>query len=141
MEVPRLGVESKLQLPVTITATATAMSHPSYVCSLHHSSWQRQILNPPIEARVRTLNLMVTSQIHFLCATPATPEYFLPLFQKSLPDHDTQEGWLSLLSPELYLIISFIAHLIIYKYFLFVYLFLLFFILFIYLFLPFFCLF
>ena len=36
MEVPRLGVESELQLPVCATATATQC--PSHVCDLHHSS-------------------------------------------------------------------------------------------------------
>ena len=42
MEVPRLGVESELQLP-TYT-TAIAMPDLSRICDLHHSSWQRQIL-------------------------------------------------------------------------------------------------
>ena len=42
-EVPRLGIESELQLP----AYTTAMTTPdlSHVCSLHHSSQQCQILN------------------------------------------------------------------------------------------------
>ena len=44
MEVPRSGVESELQLPASTTATATP--DPSHVCDLHHSSRQRQILNP-----------------------------------------------------------------------------------------------
>ena len=43
MEVPRLGVESELQLPAY--ATATAMPDLSCVCDLHHSSWQCWILN------------------------------------------------------------------------------------------------
>ena len=48
MEVPRLGVESELQLLAYTTATATwDLSH---VCDLHHSSWQRPILNPLREA-------------------------------------------------------------------------------------------
>ena len=42
MEVPRLGVESELQLPATATATATW--DPSHVYDLHRSSWQHQIL-------------------------------------------------------------------------------------------------
>ena len=42
--VPRLGVESELQLPAG--TTATAMSDPSRVCDLHCSSQQHQILNP-----------------------------------------------------------------------------------------------
>ena len=44
MEVPRLGVESELQLPAYAMATATW--DPSHACSLHHSSQQRWILNP-----------------------------------------------------------------------------------------------
>ena len=63
MEVPRLGVESELQLPAY--ATATAMPDPSCLCALHHSSWQRQILNPVSEARDRTCVLMDGSQICF----------------------------------------------------------------------------
>ena len=38
MKVPRLGVESELQLPVY--ATAIAMQDPSCVYNLHHSSRQ-----------------------------------------------------------------------------------------------------
>ena len=41
MEVPRLGVESELQL--LSCATATAIPDGSHVCDLHHSSWQRGI--------------------------------------------------------------------------------------------------
>ena len=68
MEVPRLGVESELQLPAA--ATATAMSDSSRVCNLHQ---QHQILNPLSEARDQTRNLMVPSQIRFPCATMGTP--------------------------------------------------------------------
>ena len=35
VEVPRLGVQLEL-----VNATATAMLDPSWVCDLHHSSWQ-----------------------------------------------------------------------------------------------------
>ena len=49
MEVPRLGVESELQLLPSPTATATR--DPSRVCDLHRSSWPHQILNPRSEAR------------------------------------------------------------------------------------------
>ena len=38
--------------------------------SLQHSSWQHQILNPLSEARDRTRNLIVPSQIHFFRCTP-----------------------------------------------------------------------
>ena len=49
MEIPRLGVESDLQL--LAYATATAMWVPSHICDLHHSLWQCQILNLLSEAR------------------------------------------------------------------------------------------
>ena len=49
MEVPRLGV--KLELQQLSYITATAMPDLSRVCDLHHSSWQRWILNPLSEAR------------------------------------------------------------------------------------------
>ena len=52
MEVPRLGVESELQLPAC--ATAIAMQDLSFVCDLHQSSWHRQILNPLSKARDHT---------------------------------------------------------------------------------------
>ena len=61
MEVPRLGVESELQLLAYATATAT--QDPCHVCSLHHSLWQRQILNPLSNARDQTHLLMDTSQV------------------------------------------------------------------------------
>ena len=52
MEVPRLEVESELQLPADTTATATW--DPSQVCALHLGSWQHQILNPRSEASDQT---------------------------------------------------------------------------------------
>ena len=57
MEVPRLGV--KLELQPLAYAITTATPDPTCACNLHHSSWQRQILNPLSEARDRTRNLMV----------------------------------------------------------------------------------
>ena len=48
VEVPRLGVESELQLPAHTTATAT--QDPRCACDLHHSSRQHHILNPLSEA-------------------------------------------------------------------------------------------
>ena len=48
-EVPRLGVESELQLPAY--TTGTVRPDPSHVCDLHHSSWQPQILNSLIKTR------------------------------------------------------------------------------------------
>ena len=54
MEIPRLGVESELQLPAYTTATATG--DPSRVCDLHHSSRQaRSLLS---EVRDRTCILV-----------------------------------------------------------------------------------
>ena len=50
MDVPRLGVESEMQLPAYTTATATATRDRS-VCNLHHSSQQHWLLNPLSEAR------------------------------------------------------------------------------------------
>ena len=57
MEVPRLGVESELQLLAYTTATATP--EPGLVSDLHHSSWQRWILNPLREATDQTCILGV----------------------------------------------------------------------------------
>ena len=72
MEVPRLRVESELQLPAY--TTATAMPDVSSICNLYHSSQQRRILNSLIEARNQTSNLMVPSQIRFCCTMTGTPE-------------------------------------------------------------------
>ena len=69
MQVPRLGVESELQLP----AYATATRDQSCVFNLHHRSQQRQIPDPLSKARDRTCVLMDTSQIHFHCATMGIP--------------------------------------------------------------------
>ena len=49
MEIPELGVESELQLLAYITATAKA--DLSWICDLHHSSQQCQILNLLSEAK------------------------------------------------------------------------------------------
>ena len=49
MEVPRLGVNLELQLPAY--TTVIAMSDPSHICSLHHSSLQCWIPNPLSEGR------------------------------------------------------------------------------------------
>ena len=75
MEGPRLGVELELQLLAYATAIET--QDPSHICDLHHSSWQHWILNPWSEARDRTHNLMVPSQICFHCATTGTPIPFI----------------------------------------------------------------
>ena len=49
MEVPRLRVESELQLPAYTTATATP--DLTHISDLHHRSQQCQLLNPRSEAR------------------------------------------------------------------------------------------
>ena len=49
----------------TAIATATSMLDTSWVCKLHHSSWQRQILNPLRKVRDWTCILMDTS--HWFC--------------------------------------------------------------------------
>ena len=65
MEVPRLGVESELQLLAYATATGTwDLSH---LCDLHHSSQQCQTSDPLSEARDQTCILTDTSQICFRC--------------------------------------------------------------------------
>ena len=66
IEVPRLGDESELQLPAYTTATATAKQNLSFVCDLHHSSRQHQILKPLSEARDGTCILMETTRVHNL---------------------------------------------------------------------------
>ena len=50
-----------------------ATQDPRCVSDLHHSSWQRQILNLLSKTRDRTHDLTVPSQIHFRCATMGTP--------------------------------------------------------------------
>ena len=52
MEVPRLGIESGLQLPAYTAATAAR--DLSHVCVLCHSSPQCQILKPLSEARIES---------------------------------------------------------------------------------------
>ena len=71
MKIPRLGVESELQLQAY--TTDTEMQDPSCVCDLPHSSWQCQILNPLSEARDQSHVLMDTSQVHYCWATMGTP--------------------------------------------------------------------
>ena len=62
MEVPRLGIESELQLLAYTTATTPPDLGRDY--DLHHSSWQGQILNPLSEARDGTCILMDASLVH-----------------------------------------------------------------------------
>ena len=64
MEVPRLRVESELQLPAY--STATAMWDPRLVCELHCSLWLHQILNQLSKARDQTCILLDTRWVHKL---------------------------------------------------------------------------
>ena len=67
MEVPRLGVESELQLQVY--AKATAMPDPNHMCDLNSNSQQCWILNLLSKARDQAHVLMDTSRIRYLWAT------------------------------------------------------------------------
>ena len=78
MEGPRLGVKSELQLLAYTTATAT--QDLSHVCSLHHSSRQRRILNPLSKVRDRTCILMDNS---FITAEPQWELLNVYLLKKS----------------------------------------------------------
>ena len=77
MEVPRLGVESELQLPAYTTATAT--QDPNCICNLQHSSRQRRIPDPLSKARDQTQVLVDTSQVHFCCTTGTPTLGFLKI--------------------------------------------------------------
>ena len=61
MEVPRLVVQSELQL--TAYTRATPIRDLSHVCDLHQSSQQHQILNPLSEARDGSHVPMDVSQV------------------------------------------------------------------------------
>ena len=64
MEVPRLGVESELQLLAYVIATAT--KDLSLIQDLRCSFWKCWILNTMIETRDQTHILMDASQVHNL---------------------------------------------------------------------------
>ena len=89
MEGPRLGVELELQLPVY--TTAMAMQDLSFICDLHHSSQQCQILNPLSEARNRTCNLIAPSQICFRCARMGIP---VQSFKSNFMEKQSVHRWL-----------------------------------------------
>ena len=69
MEVPRLGVDSELQLPAYATAMATL--DPSCFCNLCCNLQQCWILNPLNEVRDRTHILMDT----MLGSYPVEPQW------------------------------------------------------------------
>ena len=85
-EVPRLGVELKLQQP----ATARATLDPSRIYHLYHSSQQCWILNPLSRARDETSVLMDTSQVCKLL-----PQWKLPnhLFLDSLGEFRCRQSY------------------------------------------------
>ena len=80
MEFPGLGAKSELRLPAYATATATP--DPGCVCDPHHSSRQRQILNPLSRARDRTHFLMDTNRVCYCWATTGT-SYGQPFLMSS----------------------------------------------------------
>ena len=68
--------------------TATAMPDASHICNLHHSSWQRQILNPQSKARDGTHILMDTRWIHLPRREPPCCLFFVSAF----PQHLASQG-------------------------------------------------
>ena len=66
MDVPRLGVETELQLPAY--TTATAMQDLSRICDLHHRSWQHQILDALSEAGIQPASSWML--VRFVSAEP-----------------------------------------------------------------------
>ena len=71
LEVPRLGVEMELQM--LAYAVSTAMPDLSQVCDLHHSSWQRQILNPKAGPGIDPTSSWILVRFVNHCATMGTP--------------------------------------------------------------------
>ena len=69
------GSQARGRIGATLLAHTTAIATQDLSCvfDLHHSSWQRLILNPRSEARNQIHNLMVPSQICFCCTTARTP--------------------------------------------------------------------
>ena len=77
MEVPRLG------------------SDQSYSCQPTPQPQQHRILNPLSEARDQTRNLVVPSQIHFHCATTATPRKNKNIKKKIFLNNNNKKNRLS----------------------------------------------
>ena len=66
MEVPRLGIESELQLQAYTTATVTC--DLIRICNLHHSSWQRRILHPLSGPGIKLVSLWML--VRFVSTEP-----------------------------------------------------------------------
>ena len=81
IEIPRLEVESELQLPAYITATAT--EDPSCICDLYHSSQQCWIYNPLSEDTDWTCSLMVPSQVVSAAPRRELHFFFFSYFRES----------------------------------------------------------
>ena len=67
------GSQARGWIGAVATGSYTATPDPSRIYELHHSWWQRPILNAQSKARDRNLILMVTSQIRFYWAMIGTP--------------------------------------------------------------------
>ena len=78
MEIPRLGMESEIQL--LAHTTTRAMPDLRHTCNLHHGSWQCHIPDPTSEARDWTHILMDASRICFHCAMTGT-SFFIFTFK------------------------------------------------------------
>ena len=94
MEVPRLGVESELQMLAYITATA--MWNLSQVCNPHWNWGQLWIHNPLSEARDGTGILMDTSWVRFCWATWELPLDLISVHCKTI-HHILFQQWLTAL--------------------------------------------
>ena len=83
--------------------------------NLHHSSWQRQVLNPMREARDWTCDLMDTNWVHYHWATIRTPADYIELFSYFLvlrvlyilEIRPLSDIWFANVSPNLWLIFLF----------------------------------
>ena len=109
MGVPRLEVDSELQLPAHTRATATR--DLSHICDLHQSSWQHQSPDPLSKARDPTHILIDTSRIHFCCTARGRPslsalEDQVPVLQETFIDHHRQKQSCSPLNSWSILLIS-----------------------------------
>ena len=75
MEVPKLGVESELQLPAYATAIATP--DPSRICDLCHSSRQCWILNHSLRLGIESMSSWILVGFINCWAMTGTPDLFI----------------------------------------------------------------